>query len=99
MKHVERTRQKVVLFFVDLDRLKQISDRMGHQAGDRATKDAATVLATAFRKSDIVARLGGDEFVVLATDAAAEHADQPMERVQELVRRNASSPPRRSFWR
>ncbi|MGA7120609.1 MAG: diguanylate cyclase [Polyangiaceae bacterium] len=57
------------LVFVDLNELKRINDELGHQEGDRAIADAAEVLRSSFRKSDIVGRLGGDEFVVLAQDA------------------------------
>jgi len=62
------------LFFIDLNGLKQINDGLGHAEGDRAISDAAALLRSAFRASDIVARLGGDEFVVLATDASGHSA-------------------------
>ena len=61
----------MLLIFVDLDELKEINDRLGHAAGDRALVDTGTVLKSTFRERDIVARLGGDEFVVLVTDSSA----------------------------
>jgi diguanylate cyclase (GGDEF)-like protein len=60
----------MLLIFVDLDGLKDINDRLGHPAGDRALVDTGTVLKSTFRERDVVARLGGDEFVVLVTDAS-----------------------------
>lgn len=54
-----------VLLFVDLDGLKRVNDALGHREGDRAIADAAHVLTTASRASDLVGRLGGDEFVLL----------------------------------
>jgi diguanylate cyclase (GGDEF)-like protein len=66
LKVAHREHQSVVIFFVDLNGLKQINDEFGHPAGDQALQDAAMVLLQTFRESDIVARLGGDEFVVLA---------------------------------
>lgn len=66
LKVARRERYSMGVFFVDLNGLKQINDRLGHLTGDQALRDTANVLRGTFRESDIVARLGGDEFVVLA---------------------------------
>ncbi len=58
----------MLFFFADLDGLKWINDTLGHEEGDRALIEAATVFKETFRTSDIVARLGGDEFAALAID-------------------------------
>ena len=63
-------RRPMLLIFVDLDELKEINDRLGHAAGDRALVDTGKVLKSTFRERDVVARLGGDEFVVLVTDSS-----------------------------
>ena len=55
------------LFFADLDLLKWINDELGHEEGDKALIEAASVLKETFRTSDIIARLGGDEFLLLLT--------------------------------
>ena len=59
------TGQPLTLFFADLDGLKQINDRHGHEEGDAAIRAAAKVLLSTFRQDDVVSRLGGDEFVIL----------------------------------
>ncbi len=64
-----RSGRSFALLFADVDGLKGINDNLGHDAGDRALRDAADALRWVFRESDLVARLGGDEFVVLAVDA------------------------------
>ena len=93
LKHVQRTQEQAVFFFADLDGLKQINDKQGHDAGDAAIREAAKVLTAAFRSADILARLGGDEFVILATNATSENTESIVGRVQELVAQyNASKP-------
>ena len=65
---------------LDVDDFKKINDRFGHEAGDRALEDVATIPLSSVRSNDCVARMGGDEFVVLA-DINGEAA------MEELVRR------------
>jgi diguanylate cyclase (GGDEF)-like protein/PAS domain S-box-containing protein len=96
LKRVRRSRQKATFIFADVDGLKQINDKLGHEVGDRAICDAAVALRSAFRKSDIVARLGGDEFVVMCTDGAIEPA-APLARLDEAIRQYNSSIPARPF--
>lgn len=65
-KMAERTKDGVWLFFADIDGMKWINDHLGHEKGDDALVEAASILRQTFRQSDIVARVGGDEFAVLA---------------------------------
>ncbi|MCX8021194.1 MAG: sensor domain-containing diguanylate cyclase [Syntrophorhabdaceae bacterium] len=75
IKIAERMKKNMLLFFIDLNKMKQINDTLGHQGGDRALKDLAKVLKEVFRESDVVARIGGDEFAVLALDTSDESQD------------------------
>jgi diguanylate cyclase (GGDEF)-like protein len=70
LKLGRRTDRGMLLFMIDVDRLKQINDSFGHLEGDCVLKVTAGVLEETFRDSDVVARLGGDEFAVLAIEAA-----------------------------
>jgi diguanylate cyclase (GGDEF)-like protein len=58
---------RFALLLIDLDRLKQINDTLGHDVGDALLIETGLRLQSAVRKSDVVARLGGDEFAVLIT--------------------------------
>ena len=53
-----------VFYMIDLDNFKQVNDRIGHSAGDKAICDAATKLKLIFSENDYIGRLGGDEFCV-----------------------------------
>jgi diguanylate cyclase (GGDEF)-like protein len=62
----------MAVFYIDLDGLKQINDRHGHNAGDQAIIDTAEILKETFRADDIIARIGGDEFAVFGRFSAEE---------------------------
>lgn len=66
-----RSGRRVTVLYADLDGLKEINDRHGHGAGDRALYDFGQILLRSYRSSDVVARLGGDEFAVILTGAEA----------------------------
>ena len=65
VRHANRYGGKVGILYVDLDRFKEINDRLGHHVGDAVLTEVAKRLTSSVRDSDSVARLGGDEFVVL----------------------------------
>jgi diguanylate cyclase (GGDEF)-like protein/PAS domain S-box-containing protein len=50
---------------LDIDNLKVINDRHGHNHGDQLLKVFGDIIRRASRKMDIAARTGGDEFVIL----------------------------------
>jgi diguanylate cyclase (GGDEF)-like protein len=57
-------RKSSLVLFVDLDGMKQVNDALGHEVGDAALVEMASVLRSVFRSTDVIARLGGDEFVI-----------------------------------
>ena len=69
-------KKKLSLLYLDLDNLKAINDELGHKAGDEALWDAAGIIKSSVRKSDIIARIGGDEFAVLLTDLSAPDTEE-----------------------
>jgi diguanylate cyclase (GGDEF)-like protein len=71
----------------DLDDLKTLNDRHGHQAGSEAIQAVAEVLRGVVRGTDCVARYGGDEFVVTLKDADRAGAERVVTRAREMLRR------------
>jgi diguanylate cyclase (GGDEF)-like protein len=55
----------VGILMIDLDHFKQVNDRYGHEAGDRALMLLGKCMAKAMRESDVCGRLGGEEFALL----------------------------------
>jgi len=72
IQQTDRARSSALLFFVDLNGMKQINDQLGHDEGDHALRETASVLRATFRASDVVARLGGDEFVAFLPEARSD---------------------------
>ncbi len=68
IKKAHRSHHSMALFFIDLDRFKEVNDMLGHHSGDQLLKEAAKRIVSCVRESDIVARLGGDEFTVILSD-------------------------------
>lgn len=62
-------KSKLGLMFIDMDRLKDINDSLGHHTGDDIIKEAAARIKKALPETDSLFRWGGDEFVVLAENA------------------------------
>jgi diguanylate cyclase (GGDEF)-like protein len=61
----KRHHYSFAVFFIDIDKFKEINDTQGHAAGDELLKALADRWENSLRKGDILARLGGDEFGVL----------------------------------
>jgi diguanylate cyclase (GGDEF)-like protein/PAS domain S-box-containing protein len=85
MKVIERTKKDMLLFFADLDKMKQINDTLGHQEGDNALVKIATILKEVFRESDIIGRVGGDEFAILVIDTTDETREVLMKRLHNYL--------------
>ncbi|MBE0558775.1 MAG: GGDEF domain-containing protein [Proteobacteria bacterium] len=85
LKAANRANRRMLLAFIDVDELKQINDKLGHEEGDKALIDTARIIRRTFRDSDIIARLGGDEFAVLAIDAAELNPDAFSQRLQQHI--------------
>ena len=88
----KRTEREFSLLLLDLDGLKEINDRNGHQAGDRALCRLARVLADSCRSVDTAARQGGDEFALVLPETGAAAATLVGQRLCRLLAEDGEQP-------
>ena len=63
---------RLAVFFIDLERFKEVNDALGHDAGNELLTIVASRLAEVVARDELVARLGGDEFGVISRRATNE---------------------------
>ncbi len=92
--HIEHMTKKSIqeekgmaLAMFDIDHFKQINDEYGHQAGDFALQEIATIIKNSLRLTDLVARFGGEEFIAIIYDVSMQNALEITERIRESVER------------
>jgi diguanylate cyclase (GGDEF)-like protein len=86
IKRAKRYGSPLALLLIDVDRLKEINDQHGHEAGDAALRTVADALLASCRATDVAARWGGDEFMVLAPGVDAGGAVALARRIRETLR-------------
>jgi diguanylate cyclase (GGDEF)-like protein len=81
----EGNRGVYALLMIDMDKLKDINDAFGHDAGNSAITLVAQCLQRSIRNTDYAARFGGDEFAVLLPGASPDIAEAVVKRVRHNV--------------
>ena len=82
----DRFGQPLSLALLDLDRFKDLNDRLGHRAGDAVLRRLGEMLSNAFRGEDVIGRWGGEEFIVGMYGMGREDGVQRMAEVLEAFR-------------
>ncbi|MCP5406027.1 MAG: EAL domain-containing protein [Chromatiaceae bacterium] len=90
ISQAKRSKTRLAVMFLDMDRFKVINDSLGHLAGDQLLQTIALRLNSCLRDGDTLARVGGDEFNLLVPgingrEDAAMVARKIMERLKEPV--------------
>jgi len=85
LKLAKRQKKTLYMLYADMDKLKEINDTFGHQEGDLAIKDMASIFRATYRESDIIARISGDEFVVIPVEGVGNDSSGIENRLQEKV--------------
>jgi len=87
----ERARRYSLRFsvvLVDIDRLRDINDRLGQPAGDRVLGDVGAILQREIRAPDFVARYGGDEFACILPETDGMGGRRFVERLRQVLGRH-----------
>jgi len=72
--------------FMDVDRLKEVNDSLGHEAGDAVLIHLTRVLTSVVRSDDRIVRYGGDEFIVICKKAGIKEAESIGVRILEALK-------------
>jgi diguanylate cyclase (GGDEF)-like protein len=83
LAQANRGDQKLAVFFLDLDRFKDINDSLGHSMGDSLLKAVAERIRTCVREGDTVARFGGDEYTLLIP--RIEHIEDAAKIAEKII--------------
>jgi len=75
----------VSIISVDINNLKLVNDRHGHQQGDEFIKNTARILSSFIRKTDILARIGGDEFCAILPKTKPATANQRRKELRDRI--------------
>lgn len=79
----ENIGKEAVIFFADLDHLKEINDRFGHGEGDFAIDYVAKNIREALGEKVLLSRIGGDEFVAILTEVGVNEVQGYLEKIKE----------------
>ncbi len=79
--------EPVGMILADIDRFKQVNDRLGHAMGDAILRHVAYVIRKELRAFDLAYRIGGEEFLVLLPGSEAPACREVAERIRAAVER------------
>ncbi len=92
IKRSDRTGRAFAVLMFDLDGMKQINDRYGHLAGNRALCRLADIFRFSCRSIDTAARYGGDEFAIVLPETLARDAALVGKRICERLSGDREEP-------
>lgn len=70
------------VIFIDLNGLKYVNDKYGHEAGDQMLWSAASIISSIFGDDEIY-RAGGDEFTIICTKNSESEFDEKIKQLRE----------------
>lgn len=89
LKVARREASPLAVLTVDVVRLREVNDILGHEAGDHVLQEVACHLQKTLRESDTVARLGGDEFAIVLPNVGMRQISVAVRKIQKLLQQPA----------
>lgn len=83
-------KKKTAVIFADMDCLKAINDRFGHEIGDYAIKQVAQAIRKACVEKQLIVRYGGDEFLIIGVCGDLSDAEKLMEKIRRNLEEESS---------
>lgn len=80
-------KREIMVMFIDMDGLKYINDRFGHNEGDFALVQCSLAIRNACEHNEIFARYGGDEFIIFADHYTDAEAKQLVEKIYDHMKK------------
>jgi two-component system cell cycle response regulator len=84
-ERARRYKTGLLLFMMDIDNFKWVTDTYGHPAGDMVITEIGKMLKRCIRKNDFAFRYGGEEFAVLLSHTQVEKALEVCERLRKAI--------------
>lgn len=85
LQRATRYRHPLSIVLIDIDKLKEINDTFGHDAGDQALIFFTQTTLGCLRGTDLLGRQGGDEFALLLPETDTEQALAVVERIRQKI--------------
>ena len=86
---MDRKKEKLILFLIDVNNFKMVNDNYGHETGDNVLKHLSNLLLINTSKSDIVARYAGDEFIIISPFADEKRKDIIINQINKELRKSS----------
>jgi diguanylate cyclase len=80
-----RHNRSLSLAVIDIDKFKDVNDKLGHKAGDKVLKKVAEISVSRIRSNDFLARYGGEEFVLILPETSSDQAFRVAEKLREEI--------------
>ncbi len=97
MEEILKKDMQFIFCYCDLDHLKYINDKFGHQEGDWYLCHFVETVRKYIRVDDLFARIGGDEFCVVIPDCTKETAEEKFAEIFSDFNQEATHPYSKSF--
>jgi len=84
-ERARRYQRDLQLIFIDIDHFKRLNDTYGHQKGDDALQNVASIIEGNCRENDTVSRYGGEELAIILPETSLNMAIKVAEKIRAKV--------------